>query len=372
MSSSCHGWVNSFMPFPCFPSLARSWRKRKQTRRPPDHPSLVPATLVQDPPGLACGPSVAVVTPPGPTLPGPGPLPPPQSGHPPFDSVADQGLDVEERRCSEGVRHVLLESRKPSTRRAYLAKWSRFSRWAGEWGTSPVSALLQLILEYLLHLRTQGLAPSSVRVHLAAILAFHPLVQGCSVFSHAMTRRFLKGLDWSFPYAKTPVPQWDLNLVLSRLTGPPFELLATCSWSHLSWKVAFLVAITSAPLDVRRAFYLDWTKPFRSSLQLFVASAERMRGQPISTQRLSRWITSCIHTCYDLAGVPAPPIIRAHSTRARASSSAFVHAFMSRYAIVSHARDDAVSVELCFSQGICELLPTSIRHSLQSPTVEYT
>ncbi|KAG6939866.1 hypothetical protein G0U57_021849, partial [Chelydra serpentina] len=113
-------------------------------------------------------------------------------------------------------------------------------------------------------------------------------------------------------------------------------------------------------LDVRRAlaFYLDRTKSFRRSLQLFVASAERMKGQPVSTQRLSRWITLCIHTCYELAKVPSPPVVRAHSTRAQASSAAFVahvpiqdicraatwssvHTFTSHYAIVSHARDDA-------------------------------
>lgn len=58
--------------------------------------------------------------------------------------------------------------------------------------------------------------------------------------------RFIKGLERLFTPVWNPVPQWDLNLVLSRLIGPPFQPLASCSLSHLSWKVAFLVAITSA------------------------------------------------------------------------------------------------------------------------------
>lgn len=72
------------------------------------------------------------------------------------------------------------------------------------------------------------------------------------------------------------------------------------------------------------AFYVEQTKPFQKSLQLFVAPAEQVKGQPVSTQPLSCWITSCICMYYDLAGVPLPPIVRAHSTRAQASSAAYV------------------------------------------------
>lgn len=78
-------------------------------------------------------------------------------------------------------------------------------------------------------------------------------------------------------------------------------------------------------LDMRRAlaFYLDRTKPFRKSLQLIVAIAERVRGQPMSSQWISSCITACIRECYALAGISAPPL-RAHSTRAVAASTAFM------------------------------------------------
>uniref|UniRef100_A0A8C3FB52 NADH dehydrogenase [ubiquinone] iron-sulfur protein 6, mitochondrial n=1 Tax=Chrysemys picta bellii TaxID=8478 RepID=A0A8C3FB52_CHRPI len=82
-----------------------------------------------------------------------------------------------------------------------------------------------------------------------------------------------------------------------------------------------------------------------------------MKGSPVSSQRLSSWITSCIRTCYDLAGVSAPHLT-AHSTRAQASSTAFlaqvpiqdicraavwssVHTFTAHYALVQQSRDDA-------------------------------
>nr|XP_025035862.1 uncharacterized protein LOC112544237 isoform X1 [Pelodiscus sinensis]XP_025035863.1 uncharacterized protein LOC112544237 isoform X2 [Pelodiscus sinensis] len=106
--------------------------------------------------------------------------------------------------------------------------------------------LIQMILDYLLNLRQQGLSSSLVRVHLAAIAAFHQGEGGRLVFAHSMIKRFLKRLDRLYPQVKQPIPQWDLNLVLWGLIGAPFEPLATCSLSHLSWKVAFPVAIILA------------------------------------------------------------------------------------------------------------------------------
>lgn len=61
-----------------------------------------------------------------------------------------------------------------------------------------------------------------------------------------MMIRLLKGLERLYLQVCDPIPAWDLNLVLSRLAGPPFELLSSCSLLLLSWKVSFLEAITSA------------------------------------------------------------------------------------------------------------------------------
>ncbi|KAG6937283.1 hypothetical protein G0U57_010273 [Chelydra serpentina] len=325
--------------------------------------------------------------------------------------------------CSDPVRRVLLESRKPSTRLTYEAKWKRFSLWCAQQHISPHLASVPSILDYVLHLKDNHLALGSLKVHLAAISAFHPGSEGHSIFAHPVVRRFLKGLEKVHPSIKPPVPAWDLNLVLSRLTGPPFEPLASCSLLYLSWKVAFLVAITSArrvselkallcdppytifhkdkvqlrphpsflpkvvspfhmsqdiflpvffpkphanskeqrlhSLDVRRAlaFYIERTRPFRKTSQLFVAIAERSKGAPVSSQRISSWITACIRACYDLARAPMPAVT-AHSTRAQASSAAFlanvplqeicraatwasVHTFTTHYAINRHSRNDA-------------------------------
>lgn len=79
-------------------------------------------------------------------------------------------------------------------------------------------------------------------------------------------------------------------------------------------------------LDVRRvlAFYIERTKSFHRSLQLFVAVADRMKDHPESVQRISIRITACICYCYNQAKVPPPAIVTAQSTRAQASSAAFL------------------------------------------------
>lgn len=139
-----------------------------------------------------------------------------------------------------------MNSRKSSTRIAYLAKWKRFMLWATKNGVLPNEAPLPLIPDYLHHLKKEGLMVSSIEVHLAAVLAFHPPVNGWLVFSNPICSRFLKGLEHLYSPVHQSLPPWDLNLVLSNLMGPPFEPMATCSLFCLSWKVVFMVAITLA------------------------------------------------------------------------------------------------------------------------------
>ncbi|KAJ7326746.1 hypothetical protein JRQ81_016505 [Phrynocephalus forsythii] len=79
-------------------------------------------------------------------------------------------------------------------------------------------------------------------------------------------------------------------------------------------------------LDVRRtlAFYVSRTKSIRKTNELFVCHDPVVLGHPVSPQRFARWIVQSIKLSYELAKVPLPLGIRAHSTRAMASSAAFL------------------------------------------------
>ncbi|XP_015279090.1 PREDICTED: adenylate kinase 9-like, partial [Gekko japonicus] len=158
-------------------------------------------------------------------------------------------------------------------------------------------------------------------------------VDGCTLFSHPVTKRFLKGLLRLYPPVKAPAPLWDLPLVLRQLTRRPFEPLATCQLKLLAWNspylsflpdgvrlvpdISFLPKVVSEfhlqsevflpdfypdpkspedrlmhTLDVKRAllFYLSRTRPTRQTPKLFVSYAAPRVGTPITAQRLSKWI----------------------------------------------------------------------------------
>lgn len=69
-------------------------------------------------------------------------------------------------------------------------------------------------------------------------------------------------------------------------------------------------------LDVKRAllFYIDRTKFPNRAQNLLVSYSGWHRGQPISSQRLSRWLTATIELAYSLEQLPNPQCLMAHST----------------------------------------------------------
>ncbi|XP_026502484.1 PH domain leucine-rich repeat-containing protein phosphatase 2-like, partial [Terrapene carolina triunguis] len=71
------------------------------------------------------------------------------------------------------AQEVLMHSRKGATHRTYLQKWKGFRIWGQSKDVIPNSATLLVILDSLLSLKKSGLSISSLKVHLAAIAAFH-------------------------------------------------------------------------------------------------------------------------------------------------------------------------------------------------------
>lgn len=130
-------------------------------------------------------------------------------------------------------------------RQSYARKWNRFTAFRDSWTGEDTSPLC-IVFPFLLQLLDEGLAYSSLRVYLAAISAHHRLVDSHSVFSHPLTKKFLKGLARSYPVLRRPTPSWELPLVLQKLTGKPFEPMATAAIHLVTWKTAFLIAVTSA------------------------------------------------------------------------------------------------------------------------------
>jgi len=63
---------------------------------------------------------------------------------------------------------------------------------------------------------------------------------------HDWVKAFIKGAKRLCPSLKSILPVWDLQLVLQSLQSAPFEPLVSGTLARLSWKVAFLLAVTTA------------------------------------------------------------------------------------------------------------------------------
>ncbi|XP_044310309.1 uncharacterized protein LOC123035786 [Varanus komodoensis] len=87
---------------------------------------------------------------------------------------------------------------------------------------------------------------TTLKVYIATISHYCGQVAGLLVFSNILIRRFLRGLQNLQPPVRSIVLMWSLSVVFPALTKPPFEPLATTNLHLLSWKTAFLVAVTSA------------------------------------------------------------------------------------------------------------------------------
>ncbi len=71
--------------------------------------------------------------------------------------------------------------------------------------------------------------------------------------------------------------------------------------------------------------YVDCTRSFRSSEQLFVCHGGQQKGKAVSKQRLAHWIVEAVALAYQSQGEPCPLGLRAHSTRSVASSQVRAH-----------------------------------------------
>lgn len=160
--------------------------------------------------------------------------------------VAPEGPEPLLAVCDPAVALTISHSRAPSTNALYDNRWHLFVQWCGDRGLQPATCHVPSVLSFLQSLFDRGLAPSTIRVYTAAISAMHAKVEGLTVGSHPLVKRFLKGTQRLRPLRRDPTPPWDLALVLEALRKAPFEPLDGAELKWLSLKSAFLLAMASA------------------------------------------------------------------------------------------------------------------------------
>ncbi len=279
---------------------------------------------------------------------------------------------------------TITSARAPSMRRAYTLKWNLFVEWCSSHQEDPRRCSIRAVLSFLQQGLERRLSPSTLKVYVAAISAYHDPVEGKSVGKHNLVVRFLRGARRLNPPRPPSLPSWDLALVLRALITAPFEPLQSVELKFLSMKTLLLTALasikrvgdlqafsvddsclqfgpadSSATLRPRPGYvpkvpttpfrdqvvnlqalppeeadpalallcpvralrqYTDRTQSFRTSEQLFVCYGGQQKGKAVSKQRMAHWIVDAITLAYEAQGVPCPLRLRAHSTRGVASS----------------------------------------------------
>ncbi len=159
--------------------------------------------------------------------------------------LASEGAQLINSGLSTEVVETILHSRAPSTRKLYALKWKIFASWCSDHQLDPVNCPVGTVLEFLQDRFTAGLAPSTLKVYVAAISAYHIPLGGTSMGNEPLVSRFLHGTMRLRPAARTRVPTWDLAIVLQGLSLAPFEPLEEVPAKFLTLKALFLLAISS-------------------------------------------------------------------------------------------------------------------------------
>ena len=128
-----------------------------------------------------------------------------------------------------------------STAGRYQRKWSRFFHWCRGWYISLHKATIPQTAESLFLQRGLKLSVPAVKGYCAALN---------HVFSLAgkdlATNRIISSFQKTCPPRNVKPPEQNLSLVLRSLTHLPNESPKLFLDKHLTWKMCFLLALTSA------------------------------------------------------------------------------------------------------------------------------
>ncbi|CAJ0968216.1 unnamed protein product [Ranitomeya imitator] len=166
---------------------------------------------------------------------------PPEFSVAQFNGVAVETAVLRASGLSDRVIHTMIQARKPSSSRIYYRTWKAYFRWCELNRVPPMVFSLPSLLAFLHAGLDSGLALSSLKGQVSAL----SILFQKTLTSRPQVKTFFQGVAHAVPPYRAPVEAWDLNLVLDVLKVSPFEPLREIPLSVLSWKVAFLVAITS-------------------------------------------------------------------------------------------------------------------------------
>ena len=161
------------------------------------------------------------------------------------DCMANIDKQFETKGFSENTRKLLSASWRAGTHKDYKCKFRQFSSWCDQRKIDPYVATLEECANFLASLFDKGLKYRTIAGYRSMLSSVLAPVDKTPVGQHPYIIRLLKGVFNSRPPERKLLPEWDLPLVLDMFKKPPFAPMKFASLKHLTWKTAFLIAITS-------------------------------------------------------------------------------------------------------------------------------
>ncbi|KAL0199390.1 hypothetical protein M9458_007930, partial [Cirrhinus mrigala] len=221
-----------------------------------------------------------------------------------------------------------------------------------------------VVLSFLQEKLERRLSPSTLKIYVVAIAAYHDAVDGLPLGRHHLIVRFLRGL-WRDPFEPLESVEY-LSLKTSLLIAltsikrvgdlHAFSVNELClefgpadSHVRLRPQPGYVPKVPTTPFQDQvvnlqalppeeadpalgllcpvRALriYVDRTRSFRRSEQLFVCFGGQQKGNTVSKQRMAHWVVDAITLAYQCQGEPCPLGVQAHSTRSVATFNALAH-----------------------------------------------
>ncbi len=142
------------------------------------------------------------------------------------------------------VQETIASARAPATRKLYSSKWDVFGSWCLARAIDPVNCPVCPVLEFLQEKLTTGVAVTTLRVYVAAIVARRVLDE-IPLGRHRMVSAFMHGVRRLRPVRPIAVPSWDLSVVLEGLVAAPFEPLESAPERIMTLNVTLLLVLIS-------------------------------------------------------------------------------------------------------------------------------
>ncbi|XP_041441794.1 uncharacterized protein LOC121401364 [Xenopus laevis] len=166
----------------------------------------------------------------------------PMPSQPLIDGVALETVIIKKKGFSDAIILRMRAARKPVSAKTYHRVWSTYHQWCQCHGVDFLRLSIANLLAFLQERLSIGLSLGSLKSQISdmSILFQRRLAL------HSDVKTFLQGVAHVKPPVRSPVPTWDLSLVLRSLQRPHFEPLSSISLQWLTWKTVFLNAIALA------------------------------------------------------------------------------------------------------------------------------